>query len=577
VKGSDAILEMLIAHGVEHVFGVPGDTSMNLHDSFARRTDKITHILCRDERNAGYMADAYSRVKGKPGIVETPSGGGALYVVPAVSEAQLSSIPLICLSSDITMASEETNALTDANQEYLFKPITKWNTKIRQSSKIPQLMRKAFRMATGGIPGAVHISIPENILDQEADLSSDELKCSQNFTVHVPCRNRAETIDLKQVVEILLKAKNPVIIAGGGVHLSKAYEELYYIAHCFNIPVATSLNGKGSINEYSPFSLGVLGANGGTEETLTVVLKADVVLVLGSKLNSVTTMGKTAINKEAKVIQVDIGEMVLDANIDTDLSIMCDLKLFLRDLGNALEDKKEQLLTNYKEWNTWTAIKMQEKSDRIAKEFCLDTKSVAPCRIFDVLERLTDENTIFVADAGTPTPYLASYLKLKKAGRFSILPRAHGSLGYALPAAIGAKIAKPDSMVFSLFGDASFGMALGDLETAQRLGLPIIFVNFQNNSYGWIKTIQELYFNQNYFAVDFSFIDACKIAEGFGLKSIRIKFNDDLEKGIRWAMDQNAPVLVDIIIEPPTKVVPPVLKWERNSKVPARERKKLTY
>ena len=163
MRGSDTIIEMLIAHGVEHVFGVPGDTSMHFHNSFFHRKDKINHILCHDERNAGYMADAYARVSGKTGVVETPSGGGALYVVPAVSEAHNSCIPLLCLSSDIGLVSVEQGSLTDIDQEALMKPITKWNQKIKVSDKIPYLFRKAFRMATGGVPGAVHLALPENI------------------------------------------------------------------------------------------------------------------------------------------------------------------------------------------------------------------------------------------------------------------------------------------------------------------------------------------------------------------------------------------------------------------------------
>ena len=206
-----------------------------------------------------------------------------------------------------------------------------------------------------------------------------------------------------------------------------------------------------------------------------------------------------------------------------------------------------------------------------------DSPRVLPSRFFGALERLTDDNTIFVGDAGTPTPYLASYLRLKKAGRWNVLPRAHGSLGYALPAAIGAKVAKPDATVFSLMGDASLGMALGDLETAKRLGLPIIFVNFENDCYGWIKTIQRLYFDEKYFAVDFCPIDSVAVAKGFGIDAIHIGDNAQIEDGIKWALSKEKPTFLNVAIERPTELVPPVLKWERDVKVPSAQRKKLTY
>ena len=223
MRGSDAVVEMLIAHQVKHVFGVPGDTSMHIHDSFAHCTNRIEHVLARDERNAGYMADAYARVSGRPGVVETPSGGGALYVVPAVSEAYNSCIPMVCLSSDITMSSEETNALTTVDQELLFRAITKWNTKIRFAAKIPQLFRKAFRMATGGIPGAVHLSIPENILASSVEFSGAELRALESTTQQAPFRYEPDSSDLDRAINLFSRCSRPLVLAGGGVHLSGAY------------------------------------------------------------------------------------------------------------------------------------------------------------------------------------------------------------------------------------------------------------------------------------------------------------------------------------------------------------------
>lgn len=577
MKGSDAVVEMLVAHEVKHVFGVPGDTSMNIHDSFARYTDKVEHVLARDERNAGYMADAYGRVSRRPGVVETPSGGGALYVVPAVSEANNSCIPLICLSSDISMNSEETHAITDVNQELLFKAVSKWNTKIRVAAKIPDLFRKAFRMATGGMPGAVHLAIPENILEQPVDFSARDLRPFRPLTAQAPFRYETRSEDVDTVIDMFCKAKRPLILAGGGVHLSNAYSQLEQFRANYQIPVATTVNGKGSVSEMLDTAVGVIGANGGSDEGLQIIQQADLVLVLGSKLNNVTTMGKTAFHKEARVVQVDIGEMVLGLNVPVELAIMSDVQEFLYHLNTEMMHKKNELTSQFEQWNEWVRSKIREKRCRIEQEMRCESAMVLPSHFFGALEKLTDENTIFVGDAGTPTPYLSSYLRLKQAGRWSILPRAHGSLGYALPAAIGAQIAMPQAKVISMMGDSSFGMALGDLETAKRLNLPVIFVNFENNCYGWIKTIQHLYFEEKYFAVDFSPVDTLAIAAGFGLKGRNICRNNEIDDALQWALGQDGPVLLNVVIEPPTKCVPPVLKWERDSRVPVCQRKKLTY
>jgi acetolactate synthase-1/2/3 large subunit len=568
---------MLIAHKVKHVFGVPGDTSMNVHDSFASRTAEIQHILSRDERNAGYMADGYARVARKPGVVETPSGGGALYVIPAVSEANNSCIPMLCLSSDLTMSSEQTNALTDVDQELLFKAVTKWNTKIRVAAKIPQLFRKAFRVATGGVPGAVHLALPENILEQSVEFPAAEFEAPAATSANAPFRCGPTSRDLDQVIDLFCHASRPIVLAGGGVHLSNAYEQLEQFRAGCNVPVVTTVNGKGTVQEYASNAVGVIGSNGGSEEGLNVIQQADLVMVLGSKLNNVTTMGKVAINKDAKVIQVDIGETGIGLNVPVEVAVVSDVNEFLSALNCEMLSVKGRLAGRYDTWNAWVANKIIEKRKRIEQEMLTNSNLVLPSRFFGALERLTDDNTIFVGDAGTPTPYLASYLRLKKAGRFCVLPRAHGSLGYALPAAIGVKVAKPEAAVFSLMGDASLGMALGDLETAKRLGLPIIFVNFENNCYGWIKTIQRLYFEEKYFAVDFCPIDSVAIAKGFGIDAINISDNAHIEDGIRWALSQEKPTFLNVAIERPTELVPPVLKWERDVKVPAAQRKKLTY
>jgi acetolactate synthase I/II/III large subunit len=433
MRGSDAIVQFLISHGVKDVFGVPGDTSMNLHDAFWQRQTEINHITCRDERNAVYMADAYARIKNTIGVVEVPSGGGALYAVPGVSEANISSIPLLCLASDIAMSSDGTGALTDVDQEAMFKPLSKWTTRIKMAAKIPLTLRKAFRMATMGRPGAVHVAIPENIHGAEVEFAAADLKPAsmENSGAGEPPLSHVEAS-----ASYFQKAAKAVIIAGGGVHLSFAHAELEGFAARFGIPVATTINGKGSVSEFLPISAGTVGANGGSEETNGLIKEADLVMVLGSRLNNVTTMGKDIFSHNPEIIQVDIAAEMLDANVRNTLSITSDIKFFLCKLDLVLSPAKEQISEKMEPWLKQVQQVMAEKRARISKEINKETKGVNPAKIFDLLERLTDADTVFVADAGTATPYLASFFRLKKAGRKTIFPRAHGSLGYALPAAI---------------------------------------------------------------------------------------------------------------------------------------------
>src|SRR5690625_3752094 len=220
MRVADAILELLIAHEVEVVFGVPGDTSMSFHNAFQKYQDKVKYVSCRDERHAAYMADTYARVSGKPGVVDVPSGGGLLYAIPGLSEATSSSIPIICFSSDISQLSQGTGALTELKQEEVSNAVTKWNVTITKAEKVPHTIRKAFRIASGGRPGAVHISIPEDVHEMEYDFTDEELTVpTLKRHVNGPVRE-----DVKDVAKLFKDAKRPVVLAGGGVHLSRSEE-----------------------------------------------------------------------------------------------------------------------------------------------------------------------------------------------------------------------------------------------------------------------------------------------------------------------------------------------------------------
>lgn len=572
MKVSDLILEFLIENDVEIVFGVPGDTSMCFHNSFEKYKDRIKYLSCRDERHAVYMADTYSRVSGKIGVCDVPSGGGILYAVPGLSEATSSSIPIVCFSSDISTESEGTGALTELNQEAITEGVTKWNVTLKKPSKTLHTLEKAFRISKNGRPGAVHISIPENI--HESDIEDEQ--ASMITKVKNRYINTSPDEEVTEFLKLLSESKKPIILAGGGVHLSKAYKEVEEFSSRYEIPVVTSINGKGSLNEVSEFSVGVIGVNGGSDQTNRVVREADLVLVLGSKLNNVTTVGKTLFNKNAKLVQVDINEEILELNFKTSLSFLSDIKGFLK---TSLSLSSNQVLDiNRNTWFEFIKNKKSDKNDLASEESNKETKLVNPLKVIKSLEKLTDENSLFVIDAGTQSPYMASNFNSKKSTRQMVFDRGHGNLGYALSASIGAYYAKPNSSkVFSMFGDGSFAMSVGELETVLREQIPIVFLLFQNNTYGWIKKLHQLYYDEKYIAVDFSEIDGAKIAEGFGIESKRVVVNEEIEDGLKWAMKQNKPVFLEFVIEPITDIIPPVTNWREDSKKDPKDRQALTY
>lgn len=577
MRGADVLVEMLVQHGIKCIFGVPGDTSMAFHDALRLRASEIRHILCRDERHAAYAADAYARVTGTIGVVEVPSGGGALYVVPGLSEANVSNIPMLCISSEISMSSEETNALTDCNQEQLFAAVTKWNAKVKSGKTLPHLTRKALRLSCSGFSGVTALTMPENVLREEYDGKYEEIYPAQGIGGFTSYRNEPSASDAAKLYAMLNAASKPLVLAGGGVHLSGAYDELADFLECFQLPMISSVDGKGSISEYRDHVLGTVGANGGSDEANQFAYQADLVIVLGCKMDNVTTFGKRLIQPQAKVVQVDLSEEILGNNLRVDLPIMADIKALLKAVCQLAEPSVDYK-AKHAEWNQKAQSKILEKRNRILAENQREASRVVVARLIGTLEKYADEKTIFTGDAGNPTPYIASYIRCKTAGKNTILPRGHGALGYALPAAVGAQIGCPEGRVVALFGDGSFGMAMGELETAKRLRLPIIFINLQNDCYGWIKTIQRLYYKQNYYGVDFTEIDGLKIAEGFGIKGCNITRNAEIEDAVRWAWSENqGPVFINVAIESIEEFVPPVCQWEKDILLPDSDRKKLVY
>lgn len=548
---------------------------MAFHDALLKRKEDIKYILCRDERHAGYAADGYARVTGKLGVFDVPSGGGALYAVPAVSEANLSNIPLLCIASEISMDSDEMNALTDCNQVGLFGAVSKWNTKITLSSKIPQMVRKAIRMSTAGVPGATVLTVPENLLREEFTGTESDIYALEQTGYLGGLKNSVTDEAARQVLAMLKDSSRPLVLAGGGVHLSGAYDELAKFTENFSIPVVSSIDGKGSVAETSAYSVGTVGANGGSVQANTVAKEADLVIILGSKLDNVTTIGQSLINPEAKIIQVDLSDTVLGNVLKIDYGILSDIGMLLNKV-NLLNDGFDYR-GKYNNWLAFAQEKKAEKLESIKENYKRESDYVVSARVFEVLDKLTDKNTVFVGDAGTPTPYIASYLQQKKAGKQNVIPRAHGALGYALGASLGAQVGRPKARVFSMFGDGSFGMSMGDLETAVRYKLPIIFMNFQNDCFGWIKTIQRLYYREDYFGVDFGCTDAVKIAEGMRMQGRHIVSNSEIEDAIKWAIDLNEPVFLNIVVEPPSDYVPPVYQWEVDVQISPDKRKKLVY
>ena len=566
MNGAQVLVEMLKAYDVEVIFGVPGDTTMPLYDALHAARGEIRHVMARDERSAGFMADAYARLTNKPGICEGPSGGGATYIVPGVAEANGSSIPVICFTSDIPLADEDKGTLTAINQQELLRAATKWGTTIKRADMIPDIIRRAFRQATSGRPGAVHTVLPEDILVQE--VAAPRIYAERACTVYPSYRGRGPEEDTRRIYELLTVAERPVIVAGGGAVISGAWDQLNELATLLKIPVGTSINGKGSISEDHPWCIGVIGGNGGKPQANAIVGEADTILYVGTRVNSLITLSSTNPGPDSgkTILHIDADPGQLGNNLPTEVAICGDAKLVLADLAAMARAERADMHAAPLH-STWERKEMVSRLAPFWDEF--ETKSqsdaypVKPQRIFAALDRILPQDSVIVADPGTMTPFTAGAFETRRPGRSIVIPRAHGGLGYAIPAVVGAKIARPDETVVCLCGDGSFGMSGTELETIGRLNLPVTIIHFNNGAFGWIKMLQHLYFDDRFFGVDFTQIDYAKIAEGFGVRGITITHADQIEDAIGEATRRNSPTFIDVQTEIELTEVPPVAAWQR--------------
>jgi acetolactate synthase-1/2/3 large subunit len=561
MNGAEALVRMLLEYNVEFIFGVPGDTSLPLYEAIYDVRPRLRHIMARDERSSSFMADAYARLSNKPGVCECPSGAGALYSVPGVAEANASSIPIILLTSGVSLAGEGKGTITELDHHKLFEPITKWSSFLKQTAKIPETLRRAFRIATTGRPGAVHLAFPQETLLAELPEENRNLYGESDCTSYPAYRTRGSRQVLEAVVEHLRGAERPVIIAGGGANHSQAGPEVLALSEWLGAPVVTTISGQGIMPDDHPLALGVVGDNGFHPYANQAVEEGDVLLYVGCKMGSVSTLRWTlpSFQPDRKIIQVDLDPSLLANNFRNTLSVAGDAKLVLQDAAKLLKQAgRPPCPSSWVEGLNQARARFGSESQGRLQS---DAIPIKPQRIVHELNQRLPAPSVVIADAGTPTPFITRFLRLRGKGSRFIIPRSYGGLGYAIPAVVGAFLARPEVRVVGLFGDGSLGMAAGELETLVRLEVPAVLIHFNNGSFGWIKALQLLHSRGKFFSVDFTQGDMAQVAKGFGLRALHIRTPRELEAGLDEAFSKETPVFLDVVTESEVTELPPVYSW----------------
>lgn len=556
LTGAEAMVRMLQAHGVTDMFGLCGDTTLPFYDALARSDHGIRHFLTRDERHAAYMADGYARVTGKPGVCEGPSGGGATYILPGVVEANESSVPILAITTDVATTSRGKYPLTELDQQALFRPLTKWNTSLDDASRLPAMVRAAFRAMTTGTPGATHLALPFDT--QKAPVDEAEIWADERHRAFPAERKTPDPEAVEEAARLLANAENAIIICGGGPVLSGGEAALAHVANLLQVPVATTVSGQGSIAETDPLALGVVGSNGGNPATRAAVDAADVILFVGCRAGSVTTERWRSPGRDKVILHIDSDPMVIGANYSTAVAMNGDARLSLEALGRALAAQP-----NVRDQNGAARAAAAWKAKLAEFEPLANSldRPIRPEAVMAALMTVLDDDATVVADPGTPCPYFSAHYRWRNSGRRFITNRAHGALGYALAASMGAHVGRPDVKTIAAMGDGSFGFACGEFETMVRYRMPITSIVFSNATYGWIKAGQNSGFGQRFYNVDFNRTDHAAVARAFGVKSWTVEDPAELKKVLAEAVNHDGPTLVDVISQPLHEAAAPVSEW----------------
>ncbi|WP_425038819.1 thiamine pyrophosphate-binding protein [Primorskyibacter sp. S187A] len=558
LNGAQALLHMLALHGVSHVFGLPGETTIGWYKEWRAHSD-ITFVLTRDERTASYAAEAYAKITGRPAVLEAPSPG-VTHCTPGITEAYLSSVPVIFFSSDIPINHDKRHGLTGVDQTALYASICKESFVISKVSDVPFLLRRAFRVATSGRPGPVHIRVPINIFGEAAEM--DDLYAEPEYSRYPAHRPVADHDKLRAAIDLLLGAEAPAIVCGQGALISQAGEAVLALAELLQIPVGTTTPGKGTIAEDHPLSLRVIGGRGGMEYSNQYVHDADLIFFIGSNTDSAATDHWKLYGdpKSKTFLHLDIAEAHIGNNFPVAVGMVGDARASLEHMVTLLKAAHPDLQRPRRDL---TEMKRSALQKVFNANIPMPDGTVSPVKLSQVLDQLMPEDAIVTSEPGVSAIYPSALLTFRRPGRRYITNYSMGALGYALPAGLGAAYAG-EGPVISLTGDGSMGFVMGDMETIKRSGRNVTIILNRNDSFGWIRgeaiLLDEV---DEPWSTDFGAVDYLKVAAGFGFETARITTEAEIAPVLEAALAHPGASFIELRVPTQDVIVPFVPSWVR--------------
>ncbi|MCG9680040.1 acetolactate synthase 3 large subunit [Vibrio sp. Isolate24] len=562
LSGAEMVVQSLIEEDVEQIFGYPGGSVLDIYDALHAKTDQIKHVLVRHEQAATHMADGYTRATGKPGVVLVCSGPGATNTVTGIATAYMDSIPMIVISGNVPNNLIGNDAFQECDIVGVSRPIVKHSFLVKKAEDIPEIMKKAFYISTTGRPGPVVIDLPKDVMNPQ-------IKLPYEYPATISMRSYKPTTSghkgqIKKALKALLAAKKPVLYVGGGAVISEADEQILKLSEALNLPVVSTLMGLGAFPGTHKNSLGMLGMHGVYEANMAMH-NADLIFGIGVRFDDRTTNNLEKYCPNAKVMHIDIDPSSISKNVKADLPIVGSAEKVLASMVSLLE---EQGATNDGEalQSWWDDI--QTWRDRECLSYESTPERIKPQQVIEVLHKLTNGDAYVASDVGQHQMFAALYYPFNKPRRW-INSGGLGTMGFGLPAGLGVKFAKPDEEVVVVTGDGSIQMNIQELSTALQYDIPVKIINLNNRFLGMVKQWQDIVYQGRHSNSYMSSVpDFVAIAEAYGHAGIRIETPDQLESGLKQALEmKDRLVFVDINVDETEHVYPMQIKGEGMDKM----------
>lgn len=545
ISGSEAVVRCLLEEGVDILYGYPGGAIMPVYDELYKFQDKLTHILTRHEQGATHAAQGYARISGKVGVALATSGPGATNLITGIADAQIDSTPMVCITGQVGSHLLGSDAFQETDIVGISTPVTKWNCQVTKASEIPAAIAKAFYIAKSGRPGPVLVDITKDAQFEQFDFTYKKCTGIRSY-VPIPATSQES---LEKAAQLINKAKKPLVVWGQGVILSEAEEQFKAVIEKAGLPAAWTILGVSAIPSNHPLNVGMVGMHGNYAPNV-LTNECDVLIAIGMRFDDRVTGDLARYAKQAKIIHFEIDPAEIDKNVTTDVAVLGDAKASLESLLPLLKENKH---------TTWLqrfdSLLKIEQEKVINAEINPTKEGLTMAEVIEEINISSKGNAAIVSDVGQHQMVACRYSKFNQT-RSNITSGGLGTMGFALPAAIGAKMAAPDRDVVAVIGDGGYQMTIQELGTIFQTKVPVKIVVLNNNFLGMVRQWQQLFFEKRYAATDIKNPDFVTIAKGYAIEAKKVTKREDLANAVKAMMESKEAYFLEVSVEKEGNVFP---------------------